>query len=77
MGTEITLDAAGTILTYSKNSTGIDHGMLFQDSDRIDFGGGNDRLNDWQFGEAFVRPREGTALALSPGLRQRAGASKL
>ncbi|MEM6410160.1 MAG: HEPN/Toprim-associated domain-containing protein [Pseudomonadota bacterium] len=56
MGTEITLDVAGTMLTYSKNGIGIDHGMLFQDGDLIDFGEGDDRLNDWQFGEAFVRP---------------------
>lgn len=34
MGTVITLDIEGASLTYSKNHTGPDHGMLFQDRDR-------------------------------------------
>lgn len=34
MGTEITLDVAGISVTYSKNYRGIDHGSIFQESDR-------------------------------------------
>ncbi len=34
MGTEITLDIAGVALTYSKNHRGMDHGTLYQESDR-------------------------------------------
>ncbi|WP_257168178.1 HEPN/Toprim-associated domain-containing protein [Bradyrhizobium sp. SRS-191] len=64
MGTEITLDVAGVIVTYSKNHRGIDHGSLFQERDRKAIR--SDQLNyDWykEEGEdptpsemAFTRP---------------------
>lgn len=34
MGTEITLEIEGLCICWSKNSVGIDHGMLFQEKDR-------------------------------------------
>jgi hypothetical protein len=34
LGTEITLDVAGMLVTYSKNHRGVDHGSLFQEQDR-------------------------------------------
>jgi hypothetical protein len=34
LGTEISLDVGGVELTCSKNHLGIDHGSLFQESDR-------------------------------------------
>ena len=37
MGTEITLEVGGMGITYSKNHMGIDHGSLFQESDRKPF----------------------------------------
>ena len=35
MGTEITLELGGLTLDWSKNSRGSDHGMLFQERDRM------------------------------------------
>jgi hypothetical protein len=37
LGTEITLEVGGMGITYSKNHMGIDHGSLFQESDRKPF----------------------------------------
>lgn len=64
MGTEITLDVAGVIITYSKNHRGIDHGSIFLQHDRKAVK--SDQLDyDWykQEGEdhapsemAFTRP---------------------
>jgi hypothetical protein len=34
VGTEITLDVGGVSITYSKNHRGMDHGSLFQETDR-------------------------------------------
>lgn len=34
MGTEITLEVGGLTVDWSKNSFGVDHGMLFQEQDR-------------------------------------------
>jgi hypothetical protein len=35
MGTEITLSFGGLDMDWSKNSRGTDHGMLFQEKDRL------------------------------------------
>ena len=35
MGTEITLEVGGLTIDWCKNSRGVDHGMLFQDKDRM------------------------------------------
>ena len=64
MGTEITLEVGGLALTWNKNSRGPDHGMLFQERDRIRLR--SDQINYEYFAEndedpgpiemAFFRP---------------------
>ena len=65
MGTEISLDIGGVSVAWSKNSMGIDHGMLFQEKDRkrfrseqIDYDECDDpeALSIQKFEMAFVRP---------------------
>ena len=64
MGTEITLDVERVSLTYSKNHRGMDHGALFQESDRrpvrsdqLDYDYYKDHEEDATAAEmAFTRP---------------------
>jgi hypothetical protein len=64
LGTEITLDVAGVMVTYSKNHLGFDHGSIFQEQDRKPVKS-NQLNDDWYENEdedttlsemAFTRP---------------------